>query len=250
VIALAVVLLAAAGEDAAGVAKRYLDLMAAGKTAEAAALTTGGARVEPQLKQAQRFLFAPPGAKKAEAGALLWSGASGLHALALFEHTLHVDPAQAKRHSADHAARIAEDFPEDQRAAAAKVIRWSESRFVKVLPVYLVWSGNAWKVDFKGEGFPLREFRGPLKKKFGANLLRWAGEDGGDPGCHDPRDKEGRCYSNEDEPPGPAGPRCYLASGKPCPEGVECMMPADDPRPCKKGEQGCFTIEGEDCVLK
>jgi hypothetical protein len=249
VIAFAVAVLAAAADDSAAVAKKYLDLLSAGKTAEAAALTTGGAKMEPQLKPMQRHLTQPAGARKAEVGALLFSGASGAHALALFEHTLQVEPRHAAR-SAGHAAEVAGHFPEDQRAAASRVIRWSGERFVTVVPVYLVQEGGAWKVNLKGERFPYRDFRGALKKKFGANLLRWAGEDPGDPGCHDPRDPEGRCFSNEEEAPAPVGPRCYFASGKPCPEDVECLMPADDPRPCNKGEQGCVTMDGEDCVVR
>ncbi len=236
------------------VAKNWVDLMASAKVAEAAKLIGGPTKLdEKALGEMQRMMYTPRSpARKLEFGDPVAVAQEGDDAVAVIPRTWIVDPKQSAPMKKRYDSEMAEYFPADQLPAAKKVIRWDGDRFVNVVVVWLRREAGAWKVDPNGgRAMKLPPLRGQIRRKVGANLLRYANEDMGDRGCVDTKDPTGQCHSGENEPAITDAPQevCVLPDGSPCTS--DCYYTGgDDPVPCKKGQKDCLTFEGDPCMMK
>lgn len=240
--------------DPVGVAQKFVSLLAAKDYPGALALTDRpkGAGGERDMRMLGQMLFGATGSvRKAEIGRVVYSAGVGEHAVVIFTHTFTVDPKGVSAMKEKSARELADEFPRDEFDAAKRVIHWEGNTLVALRLFLLQKEKDSWRVLVKGDEFPFRRFRCGVRSKFGANLFHWGSEDMGDPGCHDLRDPQGRCFQCEDGPSANAAGGCFLGNGSPCPKGVDCLVPTDDgSRPCRKGESGCLTFEGDPCTVK
>jgi hypothetical protein len=266
----------AIADEPADIAKRYADLVGQKKYAEAVKLVrpVKGRNDLQNLTQLGQLHFTPTGSgiTKVEIGKVLYVKATDKQAVVIFQKKMILEQKIAEKMKTKWEAERDEDFPKDQVAAARKVIRLDGVNLMVFFPVYLdrdlktrsivdkksdefietKKEYGPWMINLKGESFSLKGFRGDIKKVFGANILRYGGEDSGEPGCYDKRGKEGSCFIGEDEPVRKAKGGCDLVeSGEPCPEDSGCsFLGGDEPVPCAKGHKECFTIDGALCTIK
>lgn len=250
-----------AGPDPVSVAKKYVDALQNNSKQAFAMLTPRAAKMgQQQFDQFARFFMGKgmSGLTGIEIGTVLFSKNTQTHALIIFAKKLKLSGPKTAEMTGKLEKGRDEDFPANQLAAAKKIIKLDGQTWIQPLPIYLELAAGSWQVDAKGENFPFKEFRGDLKKKFGANLLRYAGEDSGDPGCPTTKSKDSTCYLGEDDSATNSSGTSSKTSGcvllesnKPCgPEETCYFTEGDNPVPCNKGQDNCVTFEGNACAIR
>ncbi|MEK6626825.1 MAG: hypothetical protein AABY86_17800 [Bdellovibrionota bacterium] len=255
-----------ADSEMVSVAQKYVDALQSNPKQAFSMLTPKAAKMgQQQFDQFVRFFIGKgmSGLAGVEIGAVLFSKSTETHALVIFTKKLKFSGPKTAEIKGKLEKSLQDDFPADQLAGAKKVIRMEGQAWVQPLPIYLQRETKTgpWLIDAKGENFPFQEFRGELKKKFGANLLRYAGEDLGDPGCNAPKAKNSSCFSGEDAASVSSHSKdkndkkdsgcILLETNKACGADVTCYFTeGDEPVPCKKGQESCVTFEGNACAVR